>query len=115
MEQDSYRTVGRTRECELTERRSRFLGLACHVDNQDDALKFIEERRKKYWNASHTVFAYALREGQSQRFSDDGEPQGTAGLPLLDVLLHEQLTDSMIVVTRFFGGILLGTGGLARA
>ena len=115
MEQSSYRTIGRPCECDFVERRSHFIGAVCPACNQHDAQEFIDERKKKYWNASHNVFAYVLRDERSQRFSDDGEPQGTAGLPVLDVLLREELTDSVIVVTRFFGGILLGTGGLVRA
>ncbi len=115
MEQSSYKTIRRQSECEFVERRSRFLGAVCPIISQQDAQMFIDERRKKHWNAAHNVYAYVLREGQAQRYSDDGEPQGTAGYPILDVLLREELTNCIIVVTRYFGGVLLGTGGLVRA
>ena len=72
-------------------------------------------KRQKYWDATHNVYAYILREGQLRRYSDDGEPQGTAGVPVLDVLQKENLTDLAVVVTRYFGGVLLGAGGLVRA
>ena len=76
---------------------------------------FIEKIKSKHWDATHNVYAYCLREGQIRRYSDDGEPQGTAGIPALNVLLQEGLTDCVVVCTRYFGGILLGTGGLSRA
>ena len=76
---------------------------------------FVDEMRAKYWDATHNVYAYILRDGQLRRYSDDGEPQGTAGVPVLDVLQKEGLTDVAVVVTRYFGGILLGGGGLVRA
>ncbi|HBT65478.1 MAG TPA: YigZ family protein [Ruminococcaceae bacterium] len=112
---DSYRTISRPAVSEFTEKRSRFLGAVCPVDNEKDAIKFINQRRKEYWDAKHNVYAYVLRNEQIQRYSDDGEPQGTAGVPVLDILLKECLTDCVVVVTRYFGGVLLGTGGLVRA
>jgi len=80
-----------------------------------DAVAKIKEMREKYWDATHNCWAYILREGNIMRYSDDGEPQGTAGMPILEVLRHENLVDVCCVVTRYFGGILLGTGGLVRA
>lgn len=112
---DSYRTIRRAVETEFVEKRSRFIGAARPVCTESEALEFIYERRKIHWNATHNVYAYVLRDGQVQRYSDDGEPQGTAGIPVLDMLLKENLTDCAVVVTRYFGGVLLGTGGLVRA
>ena len=112
---DSYRTVCRLAESEFVEKKSRFIGTICPAEHEEEALKFISDIRKKYWDAKHNVYAYVLRQGQVRRYSDDGEPQGTAGYPVLDVLLKEGLTDCAVVVTRYFGGTLLGTGGLVRA
>ena len=78
-------------------------------------MAFLSEKRAQHWDATHNVYAYLLRENQAQRYSDDGEPQGTAGQPVLEVLRREGLTDVIVVVTRYFGGILLGAGGLVRA
>lgn len=111
----SYRTVAQTGTGEFTERRSRFIGAVCPVSSEPEALEFVNNRRKEFWNAKHNVYAYILRCGQIRRYSDDGEPQGTAGIPVLDVLQKEGLTDCAVAVTRYFGGILLGTGGLVRA
>ena len=86
------------------------------VENEEEALEFIEKTKKKYWDARHNCFAYVIGErGQLQRCSDDGEPNGTAGKPMLDVLLGNELRNVAVVVTRYFGGTLLGTGGLVRA
>ena len=112
---DSYRTISRAAEIQFVEKRSRFIGAARPVSVESEALEFIAERRKRHWDAAHNVYAYVLRQGQVQRYSDDGEPQGTAGIPVLDMLLKKNLTDCAVVVTRYFGGILLGTGGLVRA
>ena len=112
---DSYRTISRAAEIQFVEKRSRFIGAARPVSVESEALEFIAERRKRHWDAAHNVYAYVLRQGQVQRYSDDGEPQGTAGIPVLGMLLKENLTDCAVVVTRYFGGILLGTGGLVRA
>ncbi len=86
------------------------------MENEEEALEFIEKTKKKYWDARHNCFAYVIGErGQLQRCSDDGEPNGTAGKPMLDVLLGNELRNVAVVVTRYFGGTLLGTGGLVRA
>ena len=110
-----YKTIRNAAQDEFVEKRSRFIGHALPVKTEEEALAFIAEMKSKYWDASHNVYAYILREGGIQRFSDDGEPQGTAGIPTLDVLRKEGLTDLVVVVTRYFGGILLGGGGLVRA
>ncbi len=111
----SYKTVLAQANDEFVEKRSRFIGYCKPVATEEDALAFINEIKTKHWDARHNVYAYCLREGQIKRYSDDGEPQGTAGMPTLDVLLKNQLTDVAVVVTRYFGGVLLGTGGLVRA
>ena len=86
------------------------------METEEEALAFIEEMKKKYWNATHNCFAYVIGERREcVRCSDDGEPSGTAGKPMLDVLLGEELYNTAVVVTRYFGGTLLGTGGLVRA
>lgn len=100
---------------EFTVKHSRFIGYAKPVTTQEEAVKFINDIKSKHWDAKHNVYAYILRDGQIRRYSDDGEPQGTAGIPVLDVLQKEGLTDCVVVVTRYFGGILLGGGGLVRA
>lgn len=112
---DGYRTIRASASDEFVEKKSRFIGHISPVKTQDQAIEFIREQKTKYWDATHNVYAYVLREGQTRRYSDDGEPQGTAGIPVLDVLLKEDLTDCVVVVTRYFGGTLLGTGGLVRA
>ncbi len=110
-----YRTLLREGFDEFTERRSRFLGAARPVRTEEEAMAFVEAQRQKYWDARHHTYAYLLREGGLARYSDDGEPQGTAGLPLLEVLKKSGVTDAVVVVTRYFGGVLLGKGGLLRA
>ena len=101
---------------EIIEKKSRFIATVIPIESENDALTTIEQLRKKYWNATHNCFAYVLGKNQElQRFSDDGEPSGTAGRPILEVLLGENLCDVAVVVTRYFGGTLLGTGGLIRA
>ena len=110
-----YKTIRLREEAEFIERRSRFIGHACPVKTEEEAVAFINEMKAKYWDASHNVYAYCLREGQIKRYSDDGEPQGTAGIPVLDVLQKSGVVDTAVVVTRYFGGILLGAGGLVRA
>ena len=104
---------GRT-ETELVFKKSRFLGLACHIDDEEQAKSLIEARRKQHYDARHNCFAYMLS-GGIMRYSDDGEPQGTAGLPMLDVINKNGLADVLVISTRYFGGILLGAGGLVRA
>ena len=98
---------------EYTEKRSKFIARCIHCETEEEALLFIESQKKKYWDARHNVYAYTVN-GNS-RFSDDGEPHGTAGKPILDCLNGMGLNDVAVVVTRYFGGVLLGTGGLVRA
>ena len=110
-----YLTLKSENNDEFTVKHSRFIGYAKPVTTQEEAVAFINEIKSKHWDAKHNVYAYILRDGQTRRYSDDGEPQGTAGIPVLDVLQKEGLTDCCVVVTRYFGGILLGGGGLVRA
>ncbi len=111
----AYRTIAREAVAEYVDRRSRFIATVRPVTDEESALQFIAAKKKEYWDARHNVYAYVLRDGGISRFSDDNEPQGTAGLPTLEVLQKQGLTDCVVVVTRYFGGILLGTGGLVRA
>ncbi len=111
-----YKTVYKGGEGEITEKKSRFIATVVPVHTEEEALQFIEAMKKKYWNATHNCFAYVIGEhDELQRCSDDGEPGGTAGKPMLDVLTGEEIHNAAIVVTRYFGGTLLGTGGLVRA
>lgn len=110
-----YRTVKKESVAELVEKRSRFIARVCPVSTEQEALDFLAEVKAENRTASHNVFAYRLRERNLSRYSDDGEPSGTAGLPVLDILDRGDITDTIIVVTRYFGGTLLGTGGLVRA
>ena len=112
---EEYRTIAKAAADEFTEKRSRFIGAIQPVTTEEEAQAFIRARSKEKWDAKHNVYAYVLSRGNVCRFSDDGEPQGTAGIPVLDVLRKEGLTDCAVVVTRYFGGILLGGGGLVRA
>lgn len=113
---EQYNTVYEGGEGEITEKKSRFIATVRLVKTEEEALSFIEEMRKKYWNATHNCYAYVIGERkETMRCSDDGEPSGTAGKPMLDVLLGEDLYNTAVVVTRYFGGTLLGTGGLVRA
>lgn len=101
---------------EIVEKKSRFIANVFPVKKEEEALEFLEKIRKEHWNATHNCFAYTIGEkDQIQRCSDDGEPSGTAGRPILDVLLGEKIHNVLVVVTRYFGGTLLGTGGLVRA
>ena len=103
-------------EGELTEKKSRFIATTRPVESEEEAVAFIDEMKKKYWDARHNCSAYVIGErGQVQRCSDDGEPAQTAGRPMLDVLLGAEVKNICVVVTRYFGGTLLGTGGLVRA
>lgn len=111
----SYITLRNFASAEIVEKHSRFIAYAKPIKTEKEALDFITEIRSKHWDARHNVYAYTLRENQIARYSDDNEPQGTAGLPVLDVLKKNNICDAVIVVTRYFGGILLGTGGLVRA
>lgn len=99
---------------EITEKKSRFIANVFPVETEDEAVKIIEEIKKKYWDARHNCYAFALKDGIS-RCSDDGEPSGTAGRPILEIITGAQIYNILIVVTRYFGGTLLGTGGLVRA
>lgn len=112
---DAYRTIRRESQDEFVERRSRFIGAIRPATTEAEAIAFVQEKKKQHWDATHNVYAYILRDGQIRRYSDDGEPQGTAGIPVLDVLQKAGLTDCVVVVTRYFGGVLLGAGGLVRA
>lgn len=101
---------------EIVEKKSRFIATVRPVETEEEALEFIEGLKKKYWDATHNCYAYVIGENNRiQRFSDDGEPSGTAGKPMLDVLVNEEIHNVAVVVTRYFGGTLLGTGGLVRA
>jgi len=102
-------------EDKFEEKRSKFTGRLWRVESAEAASKKLKKMRDEYWDATHHCWAYIIREGNLMRYSDDGEPQGTAGMPILDVLRHEKLENCMCIVTRYFGGILLGTGGLVRA
>ena len=115
MEQKGYKTLKRPAEASFVEKKSRFIGYCAPVKTEKEALDFVNSIREQHRTATHNVFAYSLREGNLCRYSDDGEPQGTAGLPVLDVLTRGGIVDAAIVVTRYFGGTLLGTGGLVRA
>ncbi len=110
-----YLTVHGEAADEFVEKKSRFIGSCRPVKSEEEALEFIAALKTKYWDASHNVYAYSIRETGVQRFSDDGEPQGTAGIPVLDTLKKSGITDVVVVATRYFGGILLGGGGLIRA
>lgn len=113
---ESYQTVYKGGTGEIVEKKSRFIATVRPVETEEGALSFIEEMKKKYWDARHNCFAYVLGERQEiLRCSDDGEPSQTAGKPMMDVLTGAGLTNTAVVVTRYFGGTLLGTGGLVRA
>jgi len=101
-------------EAEFTEKRSRFLGHVRCIETEDEAKAFVAEMKKKYYDARHNCWCYIIRNG-AERYSDDGEPQGTAGIPMLEVLRRQNMTNCVCVVTRYFGGVLLGAGGLLRA
>ncbi len=102
-------------ESEYTEKRSRFLGHVCRVETEAEARTYIEKIKKRHYDARHNCWCYALHEGGVVRYGDDGEPQGTAGQPMLNVFQREGVENVVCVVTRYFGGVLLGAGGLTRA
>lgn len=113
---EQYRTVYEGGEGEITEKKSLFIATVHPVESEEEALAFLEEMKKKYWDARHNCYVYSI--GMNREFtrcSDDGEPSGTAGRPMLDVILGEDIYNVAVVVTRYFGGVLLGTGGLVRA
>ena len=110
-----YRTISGTSTFEYEEKRSRFIGCAAFADTEEKALEVLSRIRAENRTARHNVYAYVLRQGGRSRYSDDGEPAKTAGTPVLEAIGHAGLSDVIVVVTRYFGGILLGTGGLVRA
>ena len=112
---EKYVTVKHEAHVEFEEKRSLFIGHAIHVDSEDEAAAFVKSIKKQYADATHNVWAYHLKGGIIARYSDDGEPQGTAGMPVLEAIRKSGVDDVCVVVTRYFGGILLGAGGLVRA
>ena len=112
---DSYIIPFAEAEAEMVEKRSRFIGHIWRVESEEEARACIEQTKKKHYDARHNCWCYVIREGNILRYSDDGEPQGTAGQPMLNVFVREEVTNVCCVVTRYFGGILLGAGGLTRA
>lgn len=111
---DEYLVPTRFGEDEFTEKKSRFIGRLWPVETEEEALAKIQEMKKQHYDATHNCWAYIIKDG-AVRFSDDGEPGGTAGMPMLQVLQREGLYNAVCVVTRYFGGVLLGAGGLVRA
>ena len=112
---ESYLVPAGYGEGRYEDRKSKFIGDLYFVESQEQAIELLNEVKAKYRDARHHCYAYIIREGNYMRYSDDGEPQGTAGMPMLDVLRRENLTNVLCVVTRYFGGVLLGAGGLCRA
>lgn len=113
---ETYKTVLEGGTGEIVEKKSRFIATVRPVKTEEEALAFLEEMKKKYWDARHNCFVYSVGLNREYtRCSDDGEPSGTAGRPMLDVILGEDIYNVAVVVTRYFGGVLLGTGGLVRA
>lgn len=112
---DSYRTVARESQTLMIEKKSKFISNVMPVDNEEDAIAYLNSIRSKYPDATHNVYAYVIDENNIFRYSDDGEPSGTAGMPVLDTIRKAGLVDVIVVVTRYFGGTLLGTGGLVHA
>lgn len=110
-----YKTIAQPCEAKFIEKKSEFIGYLCPVQTEEQAIAFIEQIRAMHRKATHNCYAYILRENNAARHSDDGEPGGTAGVPIYEVLRKEGLTDVCCVVTRYFGGIMLGAGGLVRA
>lgn len=115
MEKDYFVPFADFGEDKFEEKRSKFTGRLWHVETAEQAVAKIKEMRETFWDATHNCYAYILREGNVMRYSDDGEPQGTAGIPMLEVFRRAGVTNVVCVVTRYFGGVLLGTGGLLRA
>lgn len=112
-----FKTIKENTYVEIVEKKSKFIANLFYIENQEEAEEKIKEIKKKYYNARHNCIAYRIMEKDSviEKFSDDGEPSGTAGAPMLDILKKQNLCNILIIVTRYFGGILLGTGGLVRA
>lgn len=111
---EPYLTLAGEGNGEYVEKKSRFIGIAAPVSTPEEAAALVAKEKAKYYDARHWCYAYRLRNG-FQKYADDGEPQGTAGLPILDILERKNITDCIIIVTRYFGGTLLGTGGLVRS
>lgn len=113
--QKEYKTVQSEARAEIEEKKSRFIATVKPVTTEEEAVEFINSLKSQYWDASHNVYAYIIGgEGTAQRYSDDGEPSGTAGIPVLEVIRHMGVQDVVVVVTRYFGGTLLGAAGLVR-
>lgn len=110
-----YKTIANHASIEMIEKKSRFIVTVRPVSTEAAAIELISEMRSKHYNASHNVYAYIIGDNNICRYSDDGEPSGTAGIPVLEVLRKEELIDLVVVITRYFGGIMLGAGGLIRA
>ena len=115
MDQNIYISVDKQSESEIVEKKSRFICNMKHIESEEEALEFIKQIKKKYYDARHNVYAYIIGDGSVKKCSDDGEPSKTAGVPIMQMLEGEHVTDVVCVVTRYFGGTLLGTGGLVRA
>ncbi len=116
MEETGIKILYRGGTGEIVEKKSRFIATVCKIEGEEEALAFVAQMRRKYWDARHHCYAFVAGDShQLARCSDDGEPAGTAGRPILDVLLGEDIHNAVVVVTRYFGGTLLGTGGLVRA
>ena len=114
-EKNFYVTIEKEASADFEERRSTFIGHACPIKSVEEAQEFIKQKKKEYADATHNVFAYTLEDGRIAKYSDDGEPQGPAGMPVLDTIRKSGADGVCVVVTRYFGGILLGAGGLVRA
>lgn len=110
-----FKTITKNITAEITEKKSKFICNIFHVESIEEAQKIIKETKKKYHDARHNCFAYRIADGDISKSSDDGEPSGTAGIPILNILVGRNLSNILVIVTRYFGGILLGTGGLVRA
>ncbi len=110
-----YKTIEKFAVDKFTEKKSEFIGYAKPVETVEEAMNFVSEIKKKHWDATHNVWAYIMKDRITKRCSDDGEPSGTAGVPVLDVIEKSGVVGACVVVTRYFGGILLGAGGLVRA
>ena len=115
MNQEKIKRLRQSAEIEFIERKSLFIGYSAIVKNEEEALEIIKQRKKKFADATHNVYAYIIGDGTIARYSDDGEPQGTSGVPTLNAIRMSGITDVCVVITRYFGGILLGAGGLVRA
>lgn len=112
----NYKSIHKYGRDEIIINKSRFIGTAIPVENEEQAIEFIDNIRKEFKDATHNCYAYVIGENKNiQRYSDDGEPSGTAGMPILNVINQENLVNVAVVVTRYFGGVLLGAGGLVRA